>query len=115
MEALWDAPAGLSARELADRLPGGSPTLTTVLTVLERLRGKDLVTRSGRRGTGFTYRARSSREEGVVATMIASLTSTGDRQAALVRFIGELDDEDAELLEQALRTREAREGVRGRR
>ncbi|MDN5726347.1 MAG: BlaI/MecI/CopY family transcriptional regulator [Propionibacteriales bacterium] len=102
MEALWNAPMGLSARELTEAVPGVPPALTTMLTVLQRLADKGLVIRHGTRGPGYWFTAASTREEDVVNTMVASLTSTMDRQATLVRFIGELDEDDAATLQAAL-------------
>lgn len=102
MEALWDAPDGLTARQLVDVLDGPPAAITTLLTVLDRLRTKRLILRTGERGSGYVFRAAASREEDLVNTMVASLTSTADRPAALLRFAGELDADDAAVLRQAL-------------
>lgn len=101
MDALWDAPDGLSVRALVDCLDG-PPAMTTIFTVVERLVAKGLVRREGARGSGYIFQATSSREDDIVKTMLVSLTSTADRHAALMRFAGELDEQDAEVLRQAL-------------
>jgi hypothetical protein len=40
--------------------------------------------------------------------MLSSLQATGDREAVLLRFAGDLDNEDAELLRRALAGRPGR-------
>lgn len=105
MELVWGCPEGLSARRITDELPGETPALTTVLTVLERLRAKGRLHRSGDRATGYVYAAAVTESESVVTTMLGSLTGAGDRQAALLRFAGQLDRGDAEILRQALEGR----------
>ncbi len=103
LEALrQDDQRPVAAREVVDRLPQPTPAITTVLTVLDRLRAKGLVERSGDRGPGYRYRATSSREEQLVDAMLTSLGGVRDRQSALLRFAGELDDEDAAVLRAAL-------------
>jgi predicted transcriptional regulator len=63
MEALWDA-GTLTGRELYRRIlrRGRKRALTSVLTVLGRLRAKGLVSRE-RRGGVFVYRPRVGRRE----------------------------------------------------
>ena len=102
MQILWNASDGLSARQLADRLDGPAAAITTVLTVLDRLRAKGLVLRQGDRAGGYLFLPAASREEDLVNAMLASLESTPDRPAALMRFAGELDGEDAAVLRAAL-------------
>lgn len=101
MDALWDAPDGLSVRALVDLLEG-PPAMTTIFTVVDRLVDKGLVRKEGSRGAGYVFHAASSREDDIVKTMLVSLTSTADRHAALLRFAGELDEEDAVVLREAL-------------
>jgi predicted transcriptional regulator len=105
MDLLWAAPGGSTAQEIVERLAardGGSElAATTVLTVLDRLRRKDFVDRE-RAGRAHRYRAVSSRDDVVAASMLAALETTDDRRSALVRFAGAVSPEEAALLREAL-------------
>lgn len=91
-----------SARDVANRIADPVPAITTVLTVLDRLRTKGLVERDGDRSRGFTYRAVTTHEQQMVQTMLSSLGQLPDRHSALLRFVGELDAEDEATLRAAL-------------
>ena len=111
MELLWARPEGLTARQLVDGLAGPEPAITTVLTVLERLRVKGRVQRSEPqppRSGALRFTAAVSESEHVVRTMVGSLMSSTDRPAALLQFAGALDGEDREALRQALAQRQRR-------
>jgi predicted transcriptional regulator len=105
MDVLWTQPEGCTAQELVERLAareGGTElAATTVLTVLDRLRRKDFVDRE-RAGRAHRYRAVSSRDDVVAASMLAVLETTDDRRSALVRFAGAVSPEEAALLREAL-------------
>ena len=105
MDVLWAEPDGCTAQELVERLAarvGGTElAATTVLTVLDRLRRKDFVDRE-RAGRAHRYRAVSSRDDVVAASMLAVLETTDDRRSALVRFAGAVSAEEAALLREAL-------------
>ncbi|NUP53918.1 MAG: transcriptional regulator [Catenulispora sp.] len=105
MDVLWTHPEGSTAQEIVERLATrtGGPELatTTVLTVLDRLRRKDFVDRE-RAGRAHRYRAVSSRDDVVAASMLAVLKTTDDRRSALVRFAGAVSPEEAALLREAL-------------
>ena len=102
MQVLWDSPDGSTARDVVDRLDGAPAAITTVLTILSRLGDKGLVQRLSGTGGGHVYRAVTSRDDGIVDTMLLSLGNSSDRQAALLRFAGELDATDAAVLRDAL-------------
>ncbi|WP_210414746.1 BlaI/MecI/CopY family transcriptional regulator [Microlunatus elymi] len=107
MRLLWDADAPRTAKELQAGFEGSAPAVTTVLTVLDRLRRKGLVTRSDAK-TNITFTATRSESDHAVENMLQSLETTGDRQAVLLRFAGDLDRADAELLRRALEGRDRR-------
>jgi predicted transcriptional regulator len=102
MELMWAAPSPLSAADIVAALPGRELAVTTVLTVLDRLRRKEMVTRH-RDGRAFRFTPVSSREELVAETMVEALGGSDDRGAALARFIESVSEDDAELLRKALR------------
>jgi predicted transcriptional regulator len=108
MDVLWDTNGALSANELRDRLAehgagAGKKELatTTVLTVLSRLENKGFVTRD-RGARPHVYRAVTSRAEHTAELMHEVLGSSGDREAALARFIGNVSPDEAETLRQLL-------------
>lgn len=104
LRTLWEHPDGMAAREVAEALPGRERAITTVLTVLDRLRGKDLVVRD--EGTRpHVYRASVSREDYTAAAMLTALSQASDRDAALTRFLGGVTDTDVAHLRRALRHR----------
>ena len=103
MAALWAHPDGLSARQVVEALSGQPAAITTVLTVLDRLRAKGLVSRSdGPVAGAYVFTAAHSQSDHVVSGMLGSLTASSDRHAALMHFAGRLDPEDAEVLRTAL-------------
>ncbi|WP_194893601.1 BlaI/MecI/CopY family transcriptional regulator [Catenulispora pinisilvae] len=105
MDVLWNAPDGTTAQEIVERLAARDGTAelatTTVLTVLDRLRRKDFVTRE-RAGRAHRYRAARTRDDVIASSMLAVLETTEDRRSALVRFAGAVSAEEAALLRAAL-------------
>src|SRR5699024_3619906 len=73
----------------------------TVSTVLERLRGKNMVTRSGSAAQGYRFAPSRSDDEHTSSLMLSALGSSQDREAALLKFAGNLDQGDVELLRKA--------------
>ena len=101
MHALWGAPEGLAAADVGTALPGRALAVTTVLTVLERLRRKGLVERE-RDGRAYRYRAATEREALVARAMLAALGDSADRALAISRFVDQMPAEDVEALRRAL-------------
>lgn len=101
LRVLWDSPDPLTSRQVQAAIPDPQPALTTLLTVLDRLRTKGLVARSDGSGP-YMFSPTRSESEHTVEAMLTSLTSTSDRQAALLTFAGHLDETDADLLLAAL-------------
>lgn len=104
MQVLWRAPEPLAATDVVAALPDRHLAVTTVLTVLERLRGKGLVERE-RVGRGYVHRAARSREDLAAEAMLDVLADGTDgahRSLALARFATAMSPEDAAALRAAL-------------
>ncbi|MCX6407573.1 MAG: BlaI/MecI/CopY family transcriptional regulator [Propionibacteriales bacterium] len=109
MDVLWRASSALTVREVQEQLEaGGSADLayTTVMTVLDRLGAKEMVSRE-RDGRAFRYTAALSREAATAELLNATLDSSGDRTAALVHFARTVDPAEAAALRAALEEIEA--------
>ncbi|WP_018500475.1 BlaI/MecI/CopY family transcriptional regulator [Parafrankia discariae] len=102
MDVLWSADDWLTARDVAARLHHERDlAYTTVLTVLERLERKGFVRRQ-RAARAHRYAATDSRETVVAEAMLEALGTADDRGSALVRFVGSVSAEEAEILRRAL-------------
>jgi predicted transcriptional regulator len=100
MDVLWDtSEAPLTGREVADQLPDRA--YTTVLTILDRLRRKGLVTRTTV-GRAHRFAASDTRESYMAELMIDAMGDSGDRGAVLVRFAESVSSDEALVLRRAL-------------
>ena len=110
LSALWGSAAPLSVRDVLARVKR-RPALayTTVLTVLDRLHDKGLVTRE-KEGRAFLYRAHGSREAWLGEQAARALTA--DRgppsSAVLMAFLDSAERVDPALLDQLSSLIEAR-------
>lgn len=102
LDALRDSDAGLTVKDLQSRLVDPIPAVTTIITVLERMRSKGLVDRSASGGRSFVYVASRSRVDQATASIHDALTLAGDRHAALLLLAGSLNDSDRDVLRRAL-------------
>ena len=102
MELLWRGEE-FTVRELIARLPT-EPTYTTIATVLSNLKKKELVC-ARKEGHATRYFACVAREELTVRRIEHALESSGDREAAMLHFVGTLTDTDLELLRRFLEQR----------
>ncbi|GAA4117364.1 BlaI/MecI/CopY family transcriptional regulator [Knoellia locipacati] len=114
MEQLWDSagrrPDGASVRDVLEALPGERGlAYTTVMTVLDRLSKKGLVTRE-RDGRAWRYTPAGTRETLTAETMRASLDDVTDRRAALLHFLDGATSEELDDLRAALSEVEQRRG-----
>ncbi len=105
MNALWEADAPLTGREVADQL--GDRAYTTVLTVLERLRHKGLVTRVAE-GRLNKFSAAETREAYRAELMMDVLDDAADRSAVLVRFAESVSPDEVTVLREALEALETK-------
>jgi predicted transcriptional regulator len=106
LQVVWDRPGPAAARDVLTALAGRDDTgrelaVTTVLTVLDRLRRKGLVRRE-RSGRAHLYEAAVSREDYVADLMLDALGQAPDRGAALTRFLGSVSPADSDFLRRAL-------------
>lgn len=102
MRILWEAQTPLSVREIQDRFDGHLPAYTTLMTALDRLQKKGRVLRSGDSPRKVRFAAARAEDEHAGEAMVSALDEASDRQAALLRFAGNLDARDVELLRQAI-------------
>jgi predicted transcriptional regulator len=100
MDVLWDSETeALTGREAADQLPDRA--YTTVLTILERLRRKNLVQRTTD-GRTHRFAAADTREAYRAELMMDALGEPTNRSAVLARFAESVSPEEAEVLRRAL-------------
>jgi predicted transcriptional regulator len=100
MDVLWDSAKGpMSGREVAEQLPDRA--YTTVLTILERLRRKELVRRRTQ-GRVHDFEAADTREAYVAELMIDAMGAAGNRGAVLARFAQSVSPAEARALQEAL-------------
>ena len=92
----------LGAAEIQEALPGKKPAYTTVLTSLERLVAKGRVRRMALSPRRVKFAPVRSEAEDASDSMLSALATVEDRRAALVKFVGNLDDVDSALLRAAL-------------
>ena len=106
LQVLWDHPEGIAATDVVTALGrrgvgGREVAVTTVLTVLERMRVKGLVTR-WRSGRSYRHRATATREESTATAMLAALGQGADRPATLARLVAVAEPDDLAALREAL-------------
>ena len=102
LRLLRQAEAPMSARELQAEFTGHVPAATTLMTALGRLQQKGEVIRSGDSPRKSVFQAARSDEEHASDSMLTALAEADDRQAALLRFAGNLSSADTELLRAAI-------------
>lgn len=101
MGVLWAEPAQeLPVRDVVNRLANGA-AYTTVMTMLERLHAKGLVSRR-RVGRAWTYLPAVSREEYAAKAMSEALRTAADVDGVFVHFVGELSPQEQSELRRLL-------------
>ncbi|MGV9859910.1 BlaI/MecI/CopY family transcriptional regulator [Gordonia sp. NPDC003425] len=105
MDALWSSPTPQTVRQVHATLSRDrSLAYTTVMTVLQRLAKKNLVTQI-REDRAHKYVPTRPREDLVASLMVDALSEAdapGSRHAALVSFVGRVGADEAAALRQAL-------------
>lgn len=102
MHRLWDWERPVSVREVLEDLQQSRDiAYTTVMTVLDNLHGKGLVTRQ-KAGRAYLYSAAVSREAHTAELMDQVLAQSADRGAALLHFVGQMSQEELHALRSAL-------------
>ena len=90
MTQLWDSAEPLTVRQVHERLSRDRDlAYTTVMTVLDRLAKKGVVTQQ-RADRAYRYAPAQTRAEMTAAVMLDALNDTGDQDAALAFFVGRL-------------------------
>ncbi|MFB6614088.1 BlaI/MecI/CopY family transcriptional regulator [Streptomyces sp. NPDC085524] len=100
LELLQQADGAQTPGEVAERL-GGELSYSTVVTILTRMHGKQMLHRSPR-GRAYAYEPVTDEAGFAARRMRSVLDDRPDREAVLARFADELSDADAELLRQML-------------
>ena len=111
MEHLWAAGEPLTVRQVHEALCAERDlAYTTVMTVLQRLARKNLVSQI-RDDRAHRYAPVHSRDELVAGLMVDALdqvSDSGSRQAALVHFVERVGVDEADALRRALAELESR-------
>lgn len=102
LEILWSAQKPLTAKEVQASFTKNVPAITTLITVLDRMKEKGDVVKSSTGGRSNTFAASRSQYEHITAAMTAALSATNDSAAALMHFAGSLSEEDREFLRHAI-------------
>lgn len=104
LEIVLHAERPLTAQEIRGKFDasGHVPALSTVLTVLDRLRRQGVVTRATGEGGDYEFGPAAATSERAAHSMLDMLLSSADRGGALTRFAGSLDAEDLEVLRSAI-------------
>lgn len=102
MERLWAWDRPVVVREvLEDLQQDRTIAYTTVMTVLDNLHRKGLVTRE-MDGRAYRYRPAHTREEHTAALMEQVLAGSGDRGATLMHFVEQMSADEIARLRKAL-------------
>ena len=110
MERMWEADAPRSVRDVLEALQQDRDiAYTTVMTVMERLFRKGMLTRV-EQGRAYLYSAAQSRADYAAEVMADALASTTDKAATLVHFAERMSVREAKQLLQALSERAAKRG-----
>jgi predicted transcriptional regulator len=103
MEFIWDDEGEVTVRDVLVGLKGKALAYTTLMTVLDRLQHKKLLSRR-RVGRAYVYRQAVSREEYLAGLMGSVLASSDDRRMALLGFVRSVDEDDLAELRRMIRT-----------
>lgn len=102
MDVLWSSETALTARDIQERFTSHVPAITTIITVLDRMRIKGSVEREATGGRSHVFRATVSRDDQIAQVMADALSAAHDQTAALMLFAGNLSVEDRAFLGRAL-------------
>jgi predicted transcriptional regulator len=102
MNILWASETPLTAKEVQARFTDKVPAITTLITVLDRMKAKGQVIKEATGGRSQTFAAAKSRIDHVATVMNSALQSADDHVAALMHFAGNLSEEDRAFLRHAI-------------
>lgn len=95
MNLLWEAHPR-SVRQVMEVLPS-KPAYTTITTVMQNLKNKNMVTPQ-RNGRFVFYLPLLSREEYVARQMHQALNTSHDRAASILHFVEDLSEDGLQML-----------------
>lgn len=106
LQVLWKAPAPMSVKAIQQLIEPPVPAYTTIITVLDRLTKKGSVTRIGDKPRGVRFAATNTETEHASEAMIRALAESRDMPGTLLKFAGDLQETQIEILRTALNSRE---------
>lgn len=110
MNVMWSSPTPLTVRQVIELLASTrTVAYTTVLTVMDNLYRKDLLSRE-LVGRAHVFQPRLSREDFAADLVGAALADTPDPAAALIRFADRLDAAEVQRVADALAELRSRSG-----
>jgi predicted transcriptional regulator len=93
MTQLWESAGPLTVRQVHELVAHERGlAYTTVMTVLDRLAKKGVVTRQ-KADRAYLYTPAQTREEMTASVMLDALSASPDQDAALAYFVGQLPPE----------------------
>lgn len=102
MDRMWSWEHPVAVREVLEDLQRDrSLAYTTVMTVMDNLHRKGVLTRQ-KDGRAYLYRPALTREQHTAAFMGEILADSADTAATLMRFVEQMEPEEAARLREAL-------------
>lgn len=101
MGVLWSGEEAMSVRDVLDALADRELAYTTLATVLDNLHRKDWLERE-RLGRVWYYRPRLNASEHAAAVMRDALHRSASPRATFLRFVDEIDEDEAAMLRELL-------------
>lgn len=114
MDRIWSREHPVAVREILEDLQRERIlAYTTVMTVMDNLRRKGMLTRE-KAGRAFLYRPAQTREQHTAAFMGEILAGSPDRQVTLLHFLEQIPADEAARLREALDGHRPEENEAGR-
>ncbi|HAM23492.1 MAG TPA: CopY family transcriptional regulator [Actinobacteria bacterium] len=111
MACLWQSQTPVSVRDVMDRLNADRDlAYTTVLTVLDNLHRKQMVTRE-LNGRAYQYVAAKSQGEYSAELIAAAAAQSDDKMGALMHFVERLSPQEVRELRAALDAQQPRKAA----
>jgi len=102
MDRLWSWQQSATVREVLDDLrPERMLAYTTVMTVMDNLHRKGLLSRVPE-GRAYRYSPARSRADHTAELIASALATSEDRTAPLLRFVEQMDADELEVLRASL-------------
>lgn len=102
MERIWSREEPAAVRDVLQELLQQRPlAYTTVMTVMDNLHRKGILTRE-KHGRAYLYRAALSREQHTASLMEDALSASTDRETTLLRFVEQMPPAEAARLREVL-------------